>query len=202
MPALRNSHMNKKENEVTKQNIGSRLALYPCPVAIIGAMKEDGNPTWTLVAHMGIMGHDHVLVSLAQLHYINQFIKKTGRLSVNIVDEGWLKAADWCGMASGHKQDKSKVFEWTSGDGGAPIAAPAKLAMECSVENVYETRGFDNFICTIDGTYAEESILNEAGKPDYGTFKPVLFEMPNYTYLATGETIAPCLSFAKKAKES
>lgn len=27
--------------------------------------------------------------------------------------------------------------------------------------------------------------------------KPVLFEMPTYTYLACGEKIAECLSFAK-----
>ena len=30
----------------------------------------------------------------------------------------------------------------------------APVVMECSVEDIYETKGFDNFICTIDNTYA------------------------------------------------
>ena len=63
-----------------KRNIGAKLALYPTPVTVIGAMKED-RPTWTLVAHVGIIGHDRILVSLASSHFINEFINENGRLS-------------------------------------------------------------------------------------------------------------------------
>ena len=42
--------------------------------------------------------------------------------------------------------------------------------------------------------------LNEKGKVDYETLKPVLFEFPTYQYLKTGEVIGKCLSF-KKAPE-
>lgn len=47
-----------------RKNIGSALALYPMPVTVVGAMNGD-EPTWTLVAHVGIIGHDRVTVSLA-----------------------------------------------------------------------------------------------------------------------------------------
>ncbi len=47
----------------------------------------------------------------------------------------------------------------------------------------------------------EEVYLNEAGKINYRTLKPVLFEFPTYEYLRTGEVIAPCLSYAKEIKE-
>lgn len=57
-----------------KKNIGTALSLYPTPTVVIGTMVN-GKPTWTLVAHIGIMGHDHVTVSLAQAHYINQGLK-------------------------------------------------------------------------------------------------------------------------------
>ena len=73
--------------------------------------------------------------------------------------------------------------------------------MECRVEDIYETKGFDNFICTIANTYAEESVLNEAGKLDYHTLKPVLFEMPTYEYLKTGEVLGKCMSFGKAKPE-
>ena len=63
-----------------KRNIGAKLALYPTPVTVIGAMKED-RPTWTLVAHVGIIGHDSILVSLASAHFINGFINENGKLA-------------------------------------------------------------------------------------------------------------------------
>lgn len=56
------------------------MALYPTPVTVIGAMKED-RLTWTLVTHVGIIGHDRILVSLASSHFINEFINENGKLS-------------------------------------------------------------------------------------------------------------------------
>ena len=69
-----------------KKNIGSLLALYPLPVTVIGAMNG-ANPTWTLVAHVGIIGHDKVLVSLAKPHFINSIIKETKKLTINLVQQ-------------------------------------------------------------------------------------------------------------------
>ena len=66
--------------------------------------------------------------------------------------------------------------------------------MVCTVEDNYVTPGFDNFILKILHTDAEEDILTPKGKIDYDRFKPVLFEMPGYTYIRTGETIARCMS--------
>ena len=68
-----------------KKNIGATLALYPSPLIVVGAMVE-GKPTWTLVAHAGIMAHSHLMVSLVQAHYINQGIRENKKLSVNVVD--------------------------------------------------------------------------------------------------------------------
>ena len=81
------------------------------------------------------------------------------------------------------------------------MIAQAPVTMVCSVEDIYETKGFESFICTIDATYAEENVLNEAGKIDYHTLKPVLFEMPTYEYLRTGDVIGKCMSFGKVKKD-
>lgn len=48
--------------------------------------------------------------------------------------------------------------------------------MDCTVDDIYETGGFESFICKIDSVYAEENVLNEAGKIDYHTLKPVLLK--------------------------
>ena len=93
-----------------KKNIGSKLALYPMPITVIGAMNGD-KPTWTLVGHLGIIGHDRVMVSLAAPHFINGKIKETKKLSINLVDEEILPQADYVGSVSGSKKDKSDVQE-------------------------------------------------------------------------------------------
>ncbi len=188
------------ERKITmKRNIGSLLALYPMPVTVIGAMNAE-EPTWTLVAHVGIIGHDRILVSLAKPHFINGVIKKTMKLSVNLVTEDMLPEVDLAGSQSGAKTDKSGLFAYETGEGGTPMISRAPLTMECTVKDIYETEGFESFICTIDDTYVEEEHLNEKGKPDYQTLKPVLFEFPSYEYISTGEVIGKCLSF-KKAED-
>lgn len=182
-----------------KKNIGSQLALYPMPVTVIGAMNGD-RPTWTLVAHVGIIGHDRVLVSLAAPHFINGIIKQNNKLSVNIVDESILPEADYVGSTSGVKTDKSKVFDYTLGNSGTPLINNAPLCLECTVVDIYNTPGFESFICTIDNTYVEEKHLTEENKVNYRTLKPVLFEFPTYEYLKTGDVLGKCLSFKNERK--
>lgn len=181
-----------------KKNIGSQLALYPMPVTVIGAMNGE-KPTWTLVAHVGIIGHDHVLVSLASAHFINGCVKENQKLSINIVDEAMLPQVDTSGYISGAKEDKSGLFAYELGESGTPIIKSAPLTMECTVTDIYNTQGFESFICTIDATYVAEEHLNEQGKINYHTLKPVLFEMPTYEYLKTGDVVGKCLSFRKES---
>ena len=174
-----------------KKNIGATLALYPSPVIVVGAMV-DGKPTWTLVAHAGTVAHSHLMISLVQAHYINKGIRENKKLSVNVVDKSWLKAADRTGILSGNKTDKSEMFAYSIGENGAPIIDDAKVSIECEVDGNYELEHFDNFICKILATYADESVLNEKGKIDYHVFKPVLFEFPTYEYFVTGDKIGDC----------
>ncbi|MBR1417664.1 MAG: flavin reductase family protein, partial [Synergistaceae bacterium] len=79
------------------------------------------------------------------------------------------------------------------GETGAPLLNKSKLIMECALEDIYETPGFDNFILTIKNTFAEPSVLNEKDIIDYNKLKPVLFEMPTYEYLVTGDVIGKCM---------
>lgn len=183
-----------------KKNIGNALALYPTPLVVVGAMVN-GKPNWLLVGHLGIIGHDHVMVSLAAAHYTNQGIKENKKLSINIVDEALLAKADRSGCVSGSKEDKSDLFDYTVDDAGVPMITQAPVTMVCSVEDIYETKGFESFICTIDATYAEENVLTEQGKLDYRTLRPVLFEMPTYEYLRTGDVIGKCMSYGKEQKD-
>lgn len=198
----------KKEHSNTgtmeKKNIGNILALYPKPMTVVGA-EVNGKVNWLVVGHTGIIGHDRILISMNKSHYTNQGIKKTKRLSVNLVSREMLPKADYVGSVSGEAVDKSEVFAYYIGEHGTPVIDESPLTMECKVVDIYETDGFDNFICAVVNTYAASDILDNDGKLDYTKLKPVLFEFPTYSYLATGEIIGKCLNPDKPgmcAKES
>ena len=183
--------------ETEKQNIGSVIALYPKPMTVIGA-EVDGKVNWLVVGHTGIIGHDRVLVSMSKSHYTNQGIRKSKKLSINLVSREMLPKADYVGSVSGASVDKSGVFEYHWGENGTPVIDASPLTMECDVVDVYETEGFDNFVCSIANTYATPDVLGKDGKLDYTRLKPVLFEFPTYSYLATGEIIGKCLNLDKQ----
>ena len=99
-------------------------------------------------------------------------------------------------------QTKAEMFPYQIGEAGVPLINAAPVSMSCTVEDIYETEGFESFICKIAATYAEESVLTPEGKIDYHTLKPVLFEMPTYEYLRTGEAIGKCMSFGTQEKRT
>ena len=112
-----------------KKNIGAQLALYPCPVIVVGAMVN-GKPTWTLVAHAGTIAHSHLMVSFVHAHYINQGIIENKMISVNVVDESWLKEADRMGVVSGNKENSRMelLVEFKVSYGNAMKTVMAMLA--------------------------------------------------------------------------
>ena len=179
--------------ETNKKNLGNLLALYPKPMTVVGAEVE-GKVNWLVVGHTGVIGHDRILVSMSKSHYTNQGIKKSKRLSVNLVSREMLPKADYVGSVSGATVNKSELFAYQIGETDTPVIDASPLTMECEVVDIYETDGFDNFICAIVNTYAASDVLDSDGKLDYTKLKPVLFEFPTYSYLATGEIIGKCLN--------
>ena len=178
---------------MNKRNMGSLLALYPKPLTVVGAEVE-GKVNWLVVGHTGIIGHDRIIVSMSKSHYTNQGIRKTKKLSINLVSREMLPKADYVGSVSGTSVDKSQVFDYHIGENGTPVIDASPLTMECDVQEIFETNGFDNFICSVINTYAAPDMLDSHGKLDYTKLKPVLFEFPTYSYLATGEVIGKCLN--------
>lgn len=192
------SQQKNKEMMITeKKNIGNVLALYPKPMTVVGAEVE-GKVNWLVVGHTGIIGHDRVLVSMSKSHYTNQGIRKSKKLSINLVSREMLPQADYVGSVSGASVNKSGVFKYHWGENGTPVIDASPLTMECNVEDIFETEGFDNFICSIANTYAAPEVLDSEGKLDYTQLKPVLFEFPTYSYIATGEIIGKCLNLDKQ----
>lgn len=185
-----------------KKNIGQKLALYPTPATVVGTVGEEGKINWLLVAHVGIVSHSKLLLSIHSSHHSVKAIDEKKRLSINIIDEAFVSRADYTGTCSGAKVDKSDIFPYHLGEAGMPVIEQSPLVMECEVIDTYEIDGFKNYICSVLNTYVDEDKLDEKDKPDYGKLKPVLFEMPTYKYLRTGDFIGDCVKMGKAFKET
>ena len=59
-----------------KKNIGNVLALYPTPAVVVGTEVNE-KVNWLLVAHVGIIGHDRIMLSMHKAHDTNQGVKAT-----------------------------------------------------------------------------------------------------------------------------
>lgn len=165
----------KENTEIMgKKNLGSLLALYPKPMTVVGT-EVNGKVNWLVVGHTGIIGHDRIMVSLSKAHYTNQGIKQSKKLSVNLVSQAMLDKADYVGSVSGAETDKSKAFAYHMGENGSPVIDDAPITMECKVEDIYETEGFESFVCSIVNTYASEDVLDKDGKLDYSKLESTYF---------------------------
>ena len=67
---------------MSKKNIGATLALYPCPVIVVGAMVDD-KPTWTLVAHAGTVAQSHELFEFPTYEYFvaGEKVRNCGKMN-------------------------------------------------------------------------------------------------------------------------
>lgn len=181
-----------------QKNIGSVMGLYPTPVTVCGTVVN-GKVNWLTIAHLGVVDHGVLLISVDKNHELSNLgIKENGTVSVNLVNQPMLKAADYCGIAKVATTDKSNVFKYHFGElKGAPIIDEAPLVMECEILNIVEVGNFNNYILKPVHTYVQEEFLNEKGKVDYEKISPILFEFQSAQYLSTGHVIGQCWSYGK-----
>lgn len=180
-----------------KKNIGAVVGLYPTPVTVIGTVVN-GKVNWNNIAHIGIVGLDSIMLSIRKGRYTSIGIKENKTLSVNLVNEDMLEATDYVGIVSGHKVDKSEVFEYHMGElNNVPIIDKSYLAMECELVDTYEYGNYENFILKVVHTHVEVDKLSEDGKIDYEKVRPLLFEMPTRSYLKTGDVVGKCWNEGK-----
>ncbi|MEI6797291.1 MAG: flavin reductase family protein [Methanomassiliicoccales archaeon] len=174
---------------MTKKDLGGKNCLYPMPVFLVGAEVE-GVVDFTTVAHVGILNVgevNYVSIGLGKGHHVNRGIKANREFSLCLPSEDMMVAVDHCGIASGAKVDKSKVFKVARGKlSFAPMAEECPICMECRLHDTLDYGSHDIFIGAIAASYAEEAVLS-SGAVDLAKVHPLLFEMFTRSYWKLGE---------------
>lgn len=183
-----------------KRKIGNQNVLYPMPVTIVGALVN-GKANFLNVAHVGILNAaaPHLIsLGMGKPHHTNIGIRANKTFSMNILSQDRIVEADYVGLVTGGKVDKSGVFEIFFGElETAPLIRNCPLSMECRLHDTYELKTHDVFIGEIVSTYAEESVLTD-GKVDIAKVKPLLFDMSSMKYWSLGQPVGNCWNAGKQ----
>jgi flavin reductase (DIM6/NTAB) family NADH-FMN oxidoreductase RutF len=184
-----------------KINLGSIIPAYPMPVSLVGT-HVNGKPNFLAVAWFTMASYKppRISITLGKGHYSNPGIKENQTFSVCLPSEDMVEVTDYCGIVSGKKNDKSRIFDLFYGElKTAPMIKDCPLNMECKLVEIVESGLNEIFIGEIVGTYTEEKFLTD-GKLDFRKMKPLILSQPDTSYWSLGEPIAKAWSIGKTYK--
>jgi flavin reductase (DIM6/NTAB) family NADH-FMN oxidoreductase RutF len=186
-----------------KINLGANAFIYPMPVTLVGA-KVEGRANFLAVGWITRVNMKPPLlaVGLNKVHFTPKGIRAHGTFSVNFPGADLMEKADYCGLVSGHKVDKSGLFRVFYGElETAPLIEECPLGLECRLYQVVELPSHDLFIGEIVAAYADEDSLTD-GKPDIVKINPLVLTMPDNNYWTVGTHAGQAWSAGKKLKQT
>lgn len=164
--------------------------ILPMPLALIGA-KVAGRASFMPAAFLGIMNMSPPMLAmgLSPKHHTCLGIEAGRVFSVNLPSVEQAEIADYCGLHSGAKLDKSALFPLCDGPNGAPLIESCPLSVEC---RLIESKplGIDTlYLGEIVAMRADPSCLKD-GRPDWDVIRPILFTFPDKAYRGIGPAFA------------
>jgi flavin reductase (DIM6/NTAB) family NADH-FMN oxidoreductase RutF len=186
---------------MAKIEMGAFAYLYPLPAVLLGATVE-GKPNYELVGNCAVVSLNPcaLCVSSVKRHYTNRGIREHGVFSVNIPSIHQAAQADYCGIVSGYRTDKSGIFRSFYGKTGAPMIEECPVNLECRVVKTVELYEMEIFIGEVRCSYMDERCL-EQGKPNTLKINPLLYDI-GHVYRSWGEWSAPAYSVGKQYESS
>ena len=174
----------------------------PHPTVVAGTFVNNKS-TYTTLGDFGILCAYplHVYIASVHTHYLNIGIKENMTFSVNIPNPNNLEKTDYVGIVSGHKTDKSKVFDYFVGDlDTAPMIDEFPITMECEVHDIKRVGRNDVFMAKVKNIYAGEEYI-ENGDINMDKVNPITLFM-DLTYRTIGKSVGISYQVGKNFKPS
>ncbi len=188
---------------MSKVTLGPQTLIYPKPVLLVGA-DVDGKPNFMTVAWGGIANATPPMISVAirTSRHTLKGIKQNQAFSVNIPSTDMVKQADYCGIASGSKEDKVKAcgFNVFRGSVKAPLIQECPINLECTVEHTLELGSHNLIVGRIVETHISEDCLSDE-QPDVDKVRPISYiTSPATRYQALGEVLGRAFHIGRELK--
>lgn len=176
--------------------------FIPMPVTVVGANIR-GKANFMAVGWVSRVNADPPLIGIGihKSHMTLNGINESRTFSVCFPDRDLLVKTDYCGLVSGKKVDKSKVFTVFYGDlKTAPMIAEAPVNLECELRTTVELKTNLFFIGEIKGVHARaDCVTGEGVDPKKSDF--VFLTMPDNQYWSLGEVLGRAWSIGKQMRE-
>jgi flavin reductase (DIM6/NTAB) family NADH-FMN oxidoreductase RutF len=100
-----------EKRAMEKLKIDNNAFVYPMPVVLAGSVV-DGKANFMAVGWVSRVNFKPPMIGIAlSPHYTNKGIDDNQAFSINIPDVSLMEKTDYCGLVSGKKVDKSKIFK-------------------------------------------------------------------------------------------
>jgi flavin reductase (DIM6/NTAB) family NADH-FMN oxidoreductase RutF len=169
------------------------------PVCLVGANVIE-KPNFQAIAWFNMVDYDPYLIGFSseKSHYTNKGITENKTFSINIPTSKMAIKTDYCGLHSGNKIDKSKIFDVFYGElKTAPMITKLPINVECKLTKTINSYHADFFIGEIKAVYMDEKYLID-DKPDIQKINPLLFEDGLNRYWKLGDLLANAFDIGKK----
>ena len=189
-----------------KVTLGPETYIYPKPTFLVGS-KVDDKPNFMAVAWSGIVNSEPpmISVSIRPQRFTLKGIKQNGTFSVNIPSENQMVETDYCGIYSGHREDKNRVCGFTVFYGKletAPLIEEFPVNIECEVAHEQNLGSHIIYIGEIKEIHASEDVLTN-GLPDAKKIKPIIYGSgADRAYYGLGSKLGPAHRAGMQLKES
>jgi flavin reductase (DIM6/NTAB) family NADH-FMN oxidoreductase RutF len=182
-----------------KTKLGPQTLLYPMPAVLVGAnVNETANFMTAAWCGIAASAPPAVTVGLLQGRFTLAGIQATGTFSINVPSAEMAKAVDYCGIYSGRKHDKSKLFHVDYGVlQSAPLVGECPVNLECKVLHVLDLKSHRLIVGEIVECYVRSDCLTD-GKPDAAKINPLMYITGSQQYCRLGEIVGRAFSIGKK----
>jgi flavin reductase (DIM6/NTAB) family NADH-FMN oxidoreductase RutF len=182
-----------------KTTLGPEALLFPTPSVLVGTVVDD-RANFMTAAWCGVASSKPPAISVAvrgERHTLKGILAHK-EFSINVPSAGMATEVDFCGIYSGRKEDKSKVFDLFSGDlKHAPLVAACPLNLECRLRHTLDLGAHILVIGEVIQTHVNDDCLTD-GKPDATKIDPLVYSAGSGNYQRLGAIVGKAFSIGKK----
>lgn len=174
--------------------------LYPMPIVLVGAVVEE-KANFMAVAWVSRVNSKPPLFAVAiGPHHTNNGIEENRQFSINIPDVSLIEKTDYCGIVSGKKTDKSKLFKVFFGElDKAPLIEECPVCMSCSLFDTVKLPSSTLYIGEPKEVFTAEKYMTD-DILDIKKVNPFTLTMPDNTYWSVGENLGKAWNIGKSLK--
>ena len=185
-----------------KEQIGQNFFI-PMPVVLVGT-QVSGKTNFMTVGWCSRANASPPMIvcGIGNHHHTTKGIAETKTFSVNIPSSNLIEKTDYCGIVSGEKTDKSRVFDVFYGSlKTAPMIRECPVSLECRLVQAVLLPTNTLFIGEIAGAYADGRMI-KGGKPDFPKIDPLFLTMPDNRYWTLGKNVGDAWCAGKNLMRS